>query len=127
MKPATCVICHVSCVMGHVSCVAYHMSHVMFHLSPVPCHLSPFKCQLSHVTNTNNPWSEHRYKLLLYKIMKYSFAIIKLLKGKLILKVKSGSVLELDGVGPVDNRPSPDKLHHFVKKIKIKKIVTPDT
>ena len=23
---------------------------------------------------------------------------------------------ELDGVGPVDNRPSPDKLHHFVKK-----------
>ena len=23
---------------------------------------------------------------------------------------------KLDGVGPVDNRPSPDKLHHFVKK-----------
>ena len=22
----------------------------------------------------------------------------------------------LDGVGPVDNRPSTDKLHHFVKK-----------
>ena len=24
--------------------------------------------------------------------------------------------VELDGVGPVDNRPSTDKLHHFVKK-----------
>ena len=24
---------------------------------------------------------------------------------------------KLDGVGPVDNRPSTDKLHHFVKKI----------
>ena len=27
---------------------------------------------------------------------------------------------KLDGVGPDDNRPSPDKLHHFVKK-KIRK------
>ena len=26
--------------------------------------------------------------------------------------------LKLDGVGPVDNRPSNDKLHHFVKKEK---------
>ena len=25
-------------------------------------------------------------------------------------------LLKLDGVGPVDNRPSPDKLNHFVKK-----------
>ena len=24
--------------------------------------------------------------------------------------------IKLDGVGPVDNRPSTDKLHHFVKK-----------
>ena len=28
---------------------------------------------------------------------------------------------KLDGVGPVDNRPSPDKLHHFVKKKRRKK------
>ena len=28
---------------------------------------------------------------------------------------------KLDGVGPVDNRPSPDKLHHFVKKNKKQK------
>ena len=28
-------------------------------------------------------------------------------------------VTKLDGVGPVDNRPSTDKLHHFVKKKKI--------
>ena len=26
---------------------------------------------------------------------------------------------KLDGVGPVDNRPSTDKLHHFVQKKKI--------
>ena len=26
------------------------------------------------------------------------------------------TVWELDGVGPVDNRPSTDQLHHFVKK-----------
>ena len=25
-------------------------------------------------------------------------------------------VLKLDGVGPVDNRPSTDKLHHFIRK-----------
>ena len=25
-------------------------------------------------------------------------------------------ILKLDGVGPVDNRPSTDKLHHFVQK-----------
>ena len=30
-------------------------------------------------------------------------------------------VYKLDGVGPVDNRPSTDKLHHFFKKKKIKK------
>ena len=36
---------------------------------------------------------------------------------------------KIDGVGPVDNRPSTDKLHHFVrKKIKIYIIiVTCDT
>ena len=25
-------------------------------------------------------------------------------------------LLKLDGVGPIDNRPSTDKLHHFVQK-----------
>ena len=30
-------------------------------------------------------------------------------------------VLKLDGVGPVDNRPSIDKLHHFVWVKKTKK------
>ena len=29
-----------------------------------------------------------------------------------IYKVKQ---CKLDGVGPIDNRPSPDRLHHFVK------------
>ena len=27
--------------------------------------------------------------------------------------------MKLDGVGPVDNRPSTDKLHHFVKKTNV--------
>ena len=35
-------------------------------------------------------------------------------------------VSKLDGVGPVKNRPSPDKLNHFVKKEEKKKM-TPDT
>ena len=30
-------------------------------------------------------------------------------------------VIELDGVGPVDNRPSTDKLHHVVQKKEKKK------
>ena len=36
-------------------------------------------------------------------------------------KAKGPKDVKLDGVGPVDNRPSTDKLHHIVKK-KIKKI-----
>ena len=37
---------------------------------------------------------------------------------------------KLDGVGPVDNRPSTDKLHHFVRKEeeeKKKRKITCDT
>ena len=34
---------------------------------------------------------------------------------------------KLDGVVPVDNRPSTNKLHHFIKKEKKKKNVTCDT
>ena len=30
--------------------------------------------------------------------------------------------VKLDGVGPVDNRPSTDKLHHFVRKKKRKNV-----
>ena len=41
------------------------------------------------------------------------------------------NLTKLDGVGPVDNRPSTDKLQHFVKKKeekkRRKKIVTCDT
>ena len=29
-------------------------------------------------------------------------------------EIEKTSGLKLDGVGPVDNRPSPDKLHHLV-------------
>ena len=34
---------------------------------------------------------------------------------------------KLDGVGPVDNRPSTHKFHHFVQKKQNKKNVTCDT
>ena len=34
---------------------------------------------------------------------------------KSVVKQK-GCVSKLDGVGPVDNRPSTNKLHHFVQK-----------
>ena len=38
------------------------------------------------------------------------------------MKQKVGKMnIKLDWVGPVDNRPSPNKLHHFVKKKKRKK------
>ena len=35
-------------------------------------------------------------------------------------------VKKLDGVGPIDNRPSTDNLHHFVQKKKKRKKVTRD-
>ena len=43
------------------------------------------------------------------------------IKSKFSLKllVFLGHDMKLDGVGPVDNRPSTDKLHHFVRKKKI--------
>ena len=34
---------------------------------------------------------------------------------KKILAIR-GKVLKLDGVGPIDNRPSTDKLHHIVRR-----------
>ena len=41
-------------------------------------------------------------------VQKLDWSIYHLYYVKLLSK--------LDGVGPVDNRPSPDKLNHFVKK-----------
>ena len=38
-----------------------------------------------------------------------------------------GAVNKLDGIGPIDNRPSTDKLHHFVQKKKYMWHVTCDT
>ena len=40
---------------------------------------------------------------------------------------KEKTIKKLDGVGPVDNRPSTDKPHHFFRKKKIIIIITPDT
>ena len=38
-----------------------------------------------------------------------------------ICSSSSKYVWKLDGVGPIDNRPSTDKLHHFVKSIRKEK------
>ena len=37
-------------------------------------------------------------------------------KVKSVSECDGSSNNKLDGVGPVDNRPSTDKLHHFVQK-----------
>jgi hypothetical protein len=39
-------------------------------------------------------------------------------EGVLKIRENDESLDKLDRVGPVDNRPSPDKLYHFVKKKK---------
>ena len=38
------------------------------------------------------------------------------LSGRKKKRKKCNNQTKLDGVGPVDNGPSTDKLHHFVKK-----------
>ena len=56
--------------------------------------------------------------------MSSSFAVKKRIKEKQILNCSHkqptqliiNNSFKLDGVGPVDNRPSTDKLHQFVKK-----------
>ena len=54
--------------------------------------------------------------------------IVRQNRGHLRPKQGGKVKLKLDGVGPVDNRPSTDKLHQFVrKKINKKIIVTCDT
>ena len=45
--------------------------------------------------------------------------IEQLFLNRVLLRSK-GWVKKLDGLGPVDNRPSTDKLHHFVQKTKQK-------
>jgi hypothetical protein len=47
-----------------------------------------------------------------------SFKVINYFVDVFILRIY---VLKLDGVGPVDNRPSTDKLHHFVREKTTKK------
>ena len=51
------------------------------------------------------------------------FKVVKLLLMHSVLPLwppgtlcRDVDILKLDGVGPIDNRPSTDKLHHFVQK-----------
>ena len=49
-------------------------------------------------------------------------------RGAVIIITANDLGKKLDGVGPVDNRPSTDKLHHFVQRKKEEeKNVTRDT
>ena len=50
----------------------------------------------------------------------------KITGGKINALV-SVSAVYLDGVGPIDNRPSTNKLHHFVNKKYVSLKLTPDT
>ena len=62
--------------------------------------------------------------------MKLKAQIVTKLKTQIVMKLKhsncDGTQNKLDGVGPVDNRPSIDMLHFFVKKKHTKRHVTCD-
>ena len=57
--------------------------------------------------------------------MKLKAHIVMKLRTQIVMKLKhsncDGTQNKLDGVGPVDNRPSTDMLHFYVKKTHTKK------
>ena len=67
-------------------------SHTMCHMYGVTCHLSCVTCRMSPVTCHMSP-------VTCQKKITFFFVYKK----------------KLDGVGPVDNRPSTEQLHHFVQ------------
>ena len=50
------------------------------------------------------------------KVIKFEHFQISGTKGKVTFKTSINDFRKLDGVGPVDNRPSINKLHHLKKK-----------
>ena len=61
-------------------------------------------------------------------VLKLRHTIMKrriMIHNHILTQNDNETIKKLDRVGPVDNRPSPDKLHHFVKKKKLH--MTPDT
>ena len=53
--------------------------------------------------------------------MYYIYSKGRFLSIRFKYKIVMFLLIKLDGVGPVDNRPYPDKLNHFVKKKEVKK------
>ena len=62
------------------------------------------------------------YKEFLIRIVPYNSVFLSIARiSFLFVSYFFAKIFKLDGVGPVDNRPSPAKLHHFVRKKKEKK------
>ena len=68
--------------------------------------------------DTGQIYLEPHFKVIV--ILYFSF-LLKRKEQEDKRETKFDIMVKLDGVGPVDNRPSTDKLHHFVRKKKIKK------
>ena len=120
---ATCHLSHVMCCMSHVTC---HMSHVTFRMSHVTCHVSHVICHIF----SEKGWNLSVEGLLSTGPTPSSFRCASFSRsddchwlthrpnGNLLSCTTSGLTIDveigilnrmkLDGVGPVDNRPSPD-------------------
>ena len=64
-------------------------------------------------TSTQMYMNENKCTYVHRSVHKYTLLKNQIIEGHIQVKVFTS---KLDGVGPVDNRPSTDKLHHFVKK-----------
>ena len=74
------------------------------------------------------PWGRHLISSLVLENGTTQLLIISSKCGIFLKKTSSLNInKKLDGIGPVNNRPSPDKLDHFVKKKKKKEKLTHDT
>ena len=139
---------HVSHVACHVSPVTCHLSPVTCHLSHVKIYFFFFLLlsKKNEQSGGAGRWRVcyqrglPRLVLYEYKVKFHCISIIAMLtdrcvywvcylfSGNQLIRVnltvefkvvfKNMFIWQLDGVGPVDNRPSTDKLHHFVQKKK---------
>ena len=120
-------MCHMSGVTCQVSGVRCQVSHVRCQVSGVTCHIFlllflDIEVELvggGSVINGAYPV----YFIVLFTVL--CFCWTRLWCDEQTHWLCQGLLYKLDGVGPVDNRPSPDKLHHFVKNTQ--KNMTPDT
>ena len=93
---------YLSCVICHVSCVTCHMSHVIYLY--ICCY---FFDKLRKLVGGGSVFNRATLSIFFGIYTGFSSDIPKYQ----LMKMK-----KLDRVGPVDNRPSIEKHHHFVKK-----------